>query len=554
MPLPTQDQAWPPASVADLLPKMAEYSAWWSGDPDHLRSVYGGGAGGKFHPGFDETGRRIRPAQHEGGVVGFVARAFWGKPPASLTNPRHQLHVPLASDICQASSDLLFAEQPEVKAERPDGQIHPAGQKRVEKLLGDSAWQVLSEGAEVGAALGGVYYRTTVDRELSSTPFLTRVDYDGAVPEFRWGRLVAVTFWRVLREENRLVWRHLERHELDSQGRGLVLHGLYQGTPDALGSARPLADDPATAPLARTVNADQVSTAYPLTPGLCVVHVPNQRPNRLWRKHPVGRDLGRSDLAGVEGLLDALDETYSSWQRDIRLGKARLFVAAAALDDNGPGKGASFDGDREVFHELNVLQRQEATGLPVQAEQFAIRVQEHRETCDDLVKRILGTAGFSASTFGEYSEGTGMTATEVRSRERRTFLTRDSKVRVHRPALRDLLTKLMSLDHALNTAEGANPHADGFALEVVFPDGVVDSQLTRAQTAQALRTAEAASTETLVRLVNPELEDQAVQAEVKRILDERSAGGSVFDDPEEFGRGGAGLTDGADDAEEPAGE
>src|SRR5690606_4592477 len=146
----------------------------------------------------------------------------------------------------------------------------------------------------------------------------------GAWPEFRWGRLLAVTFWRVVQETEFITVRHLERHELDAQGNGVILHGLYQGTRDQLGHVVPLTENEATRGL--QVDASGASTVFPRTPGLGVVHVPNQRPNRLHRAHPVGRDLGRSDLQGVEGLLDSLDEAYTSWMRDIRLGKARLFV------------------------------------------------------------------------------------------------------------------------------------------------------------------------------------------------------------------------------------
>ena len=72
--------------------------------------------------------------------------------------------------------------------------------------------------------------------------------------------------------------------------------------------------------LDRLVDGDMISTG---SPGLAVVYVPNQRPSS-WRNDPLGQHLGRSDLAGVESLMDALDEAYSSWMRDIRLGKARL--------------------------------------------------------------------------------------------------------------------------------------------------------------------------------------------------------------------------------------
>lgn len=568
MPLPPKSIHWPPEAIEDLLPDIARLDAWWTGDPDRLRSTYGTptGAAGKLHPG----GRRVRAAQYDGGVVGAVAKMFWGRPPTRGMESRHQLHVPIASDLCQASADILFSEEPQVtitqqqveqhsSSSDPDrtdtatggAEVHKAAQERIEHLLDDYVWQVLSEGAEAGAAHGGTYLRINVDTDLSSMPFITRVDYDGAWPEFRFGRLRAVTFWWEVGHNGGSIYRHLERHEMDDKGDGVVLHGLYLGSIDNLGQPVPLADHPSTADL--KVDAMGASTVMPRTPGLCVTHIPNQRPNRRWRKHPVGRELGRSDLAGVEGLMDSLDEAYTSWMRDIRLGKGRIFTSTAALDDNGPGRGATFDADREVYQELNALQKAESSGLPIQAVQFEIRVEQHKATCDDLVNRILQTAGYSAATFGEY-DGAVMTATEVRSRERRTFLTRDRKVRIYRPALRDLFRKLMDVDHKMNPAQGHRMSGEPLDINVEFPDGVVESMLQIAQTAQTLRGAEAASTETLVRMVNPEWDDVAVQKEVDAILEERSAAAPVLPDPDGFGEGGEGLEGSEDEGDGPPAE
>lgn len=522
MPLPQKDIAWPPAQLDIILPKLSEWSAWWAGDTDALRTAYQGATGAP----------RTRPSQHAGGIVGATARMFWGRPQADLRNPRHQLHVPIASDLCQGSADLLFAEQPQITtADEKD----TTGQARLEDLLDDHAWQTLAEGAEVGAALGGVYHRITVDSDLSPAPFITTVHADAAWPEFRYGRLVAVTFWHVVGQNGQTVLRHLERHELDTQGDGVVMHALYQGTTGRLGSPIPLDEHPATAGI--KVDAEQIATAFPRTPGLAAVYVPNQRPNRSWRTHPLGHNLGRSDIDGVEGLMDALDETYTSWMRDIRLGRARIFVAESALDDHGHGKGSSFDADREVFSTLNMLPSREASGMPIEAQQFKIRYEEHARTADELAARILQTAGYSAQTFGEGADGRAVTATEVRQKERRSFLTRDRKVRIYRPTLATLVGKLATVDRFINPVKGAPVGP----LKVEFPDGVVESSLQLATTGQMLRAAEAASTKTLVQMVHPEWDSEQVDAEVALIQAETNR--PVLDDPDMVGRAGQGLSD-----------
>jgi len=86
---------------------------------------------------------------------------------------------------------------------------------------------------------------------------------------------------------------------------------------------------------------------------LAIRYVPNMRPSRVWRSDPIGTYLGRSDYSGSESMMDALDEVYTSWQRDIRLAKARLTVPDTWLQPvamSGEGKPVlRFDEDKELF-------------------------------------------------------------------------------------------------------------------------------------------------------------------------------------------------------------
>ena len=62
MPLPDTEgrpYAWPPKPLEDVLPKLAEWSAWYAGDSNELARQYG--AFGK------PTGPRPRPADHAAG-------------------------------------------------------------------------------------------------------------------------------------------------------------------------------------------------------------------------------------------------------------------------------------------------------------------------------------------------------------------------------------------------------------------------------------------------------------------------------------------------------
>lgn len=496
MPLPPNGASWPPVPI-EITQAMQAWNAWYVGSPDVLTAAYSSPA----------RSRRI------GGVVGTIARWFWGREVTDQTRARQHLHVPIAADLAQASADLLYADPPNVTVGDGDGNVTTA--QRLQQYVDDGMMTVLSAGAEIGAVLGGRYQRVTWDRELLDRPFLSTVHADAAIPEFRWDRLTAVTFHNVVETSGQQVRRHLERHELIG-GVGYVFHGLYEGTMDNLGRAVPLTESAATAGLAAQVDADG-ALIEGRTRGLAVEYIPNLTPQRRWRTNPVGKSLGRSDLDGIEPLMDALDEVYNSWMRDVRLAKARLIVPEYMLRSSKPGEADMFDLDQEVFVPLRMAASED--GDPhITPQQFSIRVAEHQQTAQQLVEDILRSAGYSAATFGEDEEGAAATATETMARKGRSLLTRGRKVRLERPALARLGEKMLAVDQAVFNTPGLVPQP----VDVDFGDTVQDSPLQLAQTVETLSRAKAASTATLVRLAHPDWGRDEVDTEVDAIRAEQS--------------------------------
>ncbi|MEQ4717906.1 phage portal protein [Nonomuraea sp. B19D2] len=500
MPLPVQDQAWPPPHIHRELRLYEQWGAWYGGDPDHLARVYG--ANQVHGIGLDPKGwDRPQP-----GVTGFmnrVSRWFWGSPTPAGQVRNTKLHIPIAGDISSTSADLLFSEPPTLRVKGKNGQ------KRLDSLMHEAGiYGSLLEAAEVSSAYGGVFLRVGWDTEMYDHPVLSVFPPDAAVPEFRYGAIFAVTFWRILREDDKgQVWRHLERHE-----KGRVYHGLYLGTSDKLGKPIPLTEHPET-----EIYADKVDetggfdTYFPR--GLLVNYVPNMRPHRLIR----GTALGRSDYQGVEHLMDALDEVWTSLMRDIRLGKGRIVVPDLFLENLGRGKGATWDPDKEIYSGLGMLPPPgTAPNAMLTISQFAIRVTEHVESGKALIAQILRGAGYSASSFGE-ADGSGrqLTATEIHSRDRKSFSTRGRKTGYWTPSLQWLAEALLSVDLGVWGTKVTPERA-----EVHWPDGVLPDPEALGRTVELFNRAQAISLESKVRLVHAEWDDHQVTAEVKRLRDE----------------------------------
>jgi hypothetical protein len=511
VPLPTGGP-WPPKPIAPALERIATWSAWYSGDPDELSAIY-------QRIGQRMTNRpNVRPSQMRGGLVGTLARWFWGQP-IPVGEKRSKLHVPIAGDIAATSADLLFSEAVTLSVPADSTETtstNNATQDRLDQLIDDAMHAQLLEAAEVAAALGGVYLRAVWDTDVNPDgPWLSPVHADAAIPEWSYGRLTAVTFWRVIAMDGSKVVRHLERHAL-----GVIEHGVFEGSDTELGRAVPLTEYADTAGLAEVVaDGNQVPTGIDQ---LTACYIPNMRPNRLWRNEPAAVHLGRSDYAGAEPMMDALDEVFTSWMRDVRLAKARIIVPEAYLQSRGPGRGAYFDPDREVYEVLNMLPSSDGSAQ-LKAEQFEIRVDEHSKTALDLVTRIVAAAGYSGQTFGLTGD---VAVTEVAARERKSLITRDKKLRYVRPELACMVEALLKLGN-VHFGWGITPVRP----LVEFPDAVQQDPTALAQTLSLLEQAKAVSTKTKVVMLHPEWDDAEVAEEVDRINGEQ---GSIVTNPDTF--------------------
>lgn len=502
---------WPPKEFQTAYLHYSEHSAWYDGSPLALAAFYGGYGGSQLGGqslGFFNTTMSFPEPSNQAAPF-FRRFMFWAKTPSQPVT-RVRLHVPIASDMVTTSADLLFSEEPEFVIQEAHVKNAPSEAIAVQDRMDDisengGVFTELLEAAEVGAALGGVYLKAGWDAELADDPLLSAVHADSAVPEFKWGRMTAVTFWKIVYDDKTITIRALERHE-----RGAVFHGLYKGDKKNLGTPIPLTEMPDTAGYADFVDANG-AIATGLDDRLTAVYIPNMRPNRADR----GSSLGRSDFAGSEGLMDALDETYTSWMRDIRIGRGRIIVDKDRIRSEGKGKGADFDSDREVWQTLDMPPGQDTSGITVS--QFAIRTAEHMQTALSLTERIIASAGYSASTFGLHGEGTIKTATEIAAREQRSLVTRGKKAQYWGPQLSEILETLLMIDVKVFNGPGSfRPH-------IQFADSVRDDVKEIAATAQILRAAKAASTETLVRMLHSDWGDDAVDAEVKKIMDEGRA-------------------------------
>ena len=474
--LPDNGEQYPPENHKQIFRVYEEHSAWHAGDPAILRKTYA------------NVPQDYRPRRY----------MFWTRKGATeLQTDRHQIHVPLAGDIAQTSSDLLFSEPPSFIVHDKE-----ASEAEIDKTQGElndlldycGLKNKLLEAGETCSALGGVFLRLVYDTRFMKAPKIQIVSPDRAIATFMYGELVGVGYVQEYEPaDGQGIYRHIEHHE-----DGLIHHALYYGTKTNLGTRVELSKLADTADL-----EDEVVLPFD---GLASVYVPNQRPLRRLR----GYEYGRSDYDGIEGLFDAIDETYTSWMRDIRLGKSRVIVPTEYLERRGRGRGTSFDIDAEIFTGLEIDPNGEHKGI--QPVQFDIRDAAHKQTVMELIDRAVTAAGYSPQSFGINIEGRAESGTALKLRERKSFTTQGKKQRYWTQPLQEILYRLQQLD-----VEVFGKQYTPLDIRIEWQDAVQQDVRESATVIESLHRAQAASLETKVKLLNPELTEQEVSDEVLRI-------------------------------------
>ena len=557
MPMPNPGAEWPSPMWQLAFAQYATNDARYTGDQQALQAAYArlGGQTGASR-GDSDAYHYNTPASRRGGIMsrfaGFLYR-FFNATPAQPDEARMRFLSPAAYNLANLSSDLLTAEPPVFRIVDENGKaVKSKAQDRVDKVLnGKATNRALAQAAELAAGLGAVVLTAKWDDGTNhDAPWMEFAACDAAIPEFIGGQLDAVNLFTVhfTTAPGKVVndaYVHVERHE-----QGAIIHALYavkvtdQRYQDngfafaELGRAVPLETVDALAhipQIAGSVRGDgELANAIILPTGIDQLTASwwRNRPTKTFRKFSNLSMLGRADFEGEgEIILDAIDEVWSSWLRDIKLAKARLIIPESMLDLQSGTPG--FDDEREIYQQLAYVPKPDQGVITPQ--QFAIRATEHQLTLTRLTRELTQFAGYSMSTYGD--EATSATATEVVDRTTLTERTRDKKNLYAVEAYDPIARALMELDRVHYRGRGLAPDVE---LDISIPDLSQIDPEKEARTLQYLRAAMAISTREIVDQLHPDWEQRQKDAEVDRILAENGLQEqiTVQDDPGAAGRVG----------------
>lgn len=452
---------FPPESAKPRLDAIRKARAWWSGEdlPKHSGEPFWTAEAPL--PGVQWTDSAMRP--------------------------EHRVHVPIAADLALVSADYIFGGGIEL-----DDDANELAEAIGLHTLAPTA-------AEKASGMGEVYLRWGWRDE--TVPMLTIVDADRVVPTWSWGRLVAADVWAELEKHNGFKWAHMEEHRP-----GVISHRLYKiTTGDWIPSS--LTSHPETSGL-----APRVPLPAPLAGRLAIVDIINAQPK-------VRRKGGASDTEGSESIMAGVDESWSSMQRDIRLGKGRVVVPEWMLTrTNTSLGGVYFDNSAEVFSPVGSGGGDESPKDAMTAIQFALRITEHLDAVRDGVQRIVSSGGYSPESLIANRQQLPEAAAARRLRETASLRTTQRKIKLWRPALAEVLSSLLVVARNLPAVPDVSVSIrSSFAPDVAETANVV----------QALTAGRAASIETKVRMLHPTWTPTEVADEVAKIREDGGGGADV---------------------------
>lgn len=244
--------------------------------------------------------------------------------------------------------------------------------------------------------------------------------------------------------------------------------------------------------------------------------------------------LGVSIYGNAMDTLHSLDICYDSLVREFRLGKKRIIVPARCVRTvTDPETGMPrrfFDPSDEVYEALDT---DDVNDLKIVDNSVELRVEEHVEALNTLLRILCLQLGFSASTFSFDARDGIKTATEVVAENSKTYKTIKNCQTAIEPAIRKLVHNIFAIavlyDMEFEGEKVSSWFANGhpldtqYELNLYWDDGVVQDRTTQLNEGILLLGNNAISRRTF-RVNYLGMTEEQADAEAERIKAESSVG------------------------------
>lgn len=464
---------------------------------------------------------------------------------AKWPDNRNYVVDPIGDRVATAKADLLYGEDPKVKAAKEGDQVNLMRIVETSDLPSELHWA-----EQIRSSEGEVWWRIErADDEIAPCPVITFHSRETVIPFYVGPLLVAVAFVSEFedptaspREASPPIWRHLEIH---SEGR--IENRLYLGTKDSLGQGRDLD--------AFSETEDLESVWDHGLPGILA--------GRVIYRRDRDRALGRSVYKGSENIMLALNEALTVGVENVRLaGKKRAVVRADLLKKRDPqlpdsvdaGDGSRrpvesmvFDAGEDVIVAGNLdaeLGKEGATD-PIKILEYSFDADALIAWQDKLVKVLASRCGLTVQFIGEgeaAGEGTADTGTALRVKLLPATSASRGSGRSWSDAVPQILRAAQLLDQLPLSQGGYARNYSGAGLD---PSVQREDPLPRDEAEEFAKHSVATggpveSVETAIKALHPDWTDKQIEEERDRIREDVQSSNSFV------GLGGIAGGDGGD--------
>lgn len=391
--------------------------------------------------------------------------------------------VPLTTEMARLSAALMFSKSPTIQ--------HDSYQDDLEEFRTVNGLDPrLQEIAEHISVEGRGAFRVSWDDDIAEgrVPVFSYIHEDQILWDEKHSWFVLGGTVVIERETDDgaggAIYRLLEEHTP-----GFVQRTMYKGDTVRLGREIPL-------------NDEAVVDLFPDYEGVPVEEVTGLTTPTLIRWDNVPG--GRSDIQGLELILDRLDEAES-----LLLDKGRKSVPVtladeAMIEDKGR---ISFPG--VVFLKSGGLLPSDDSPF-VETIQPGFDVAPHLEWIRHIRESVVMYAGYSLASWGLDNTFAADSGKALKLRQARTLLTKAGKDRMAIEAIRTAIATALAM---MNGASEIKP----FKPDLELGDGLPEDAIENAQQIQLEDSAGAVSLKQKVRLIRPDWTDSQVNREVADI-------------------------------------
>jgi len=350
----------------------------------------------------------------------------------------------------------------------------------------------LQESAEKIASEGRGAIRVIRDPEVAdNTPYLTWVAEDQCLWDVRYGRAIVggVAIFEVApldKDGNtKEVYRLFEEHTT-----GHVERKVYKGTTQHQGKVVPPGEWP------EEWKGMEVSYDTGLDVSTLI----------RWENVPGGY----SDIAGLDALLDNLNESESLMLDKGRKSIPHVFADRTLSDEEGKVdlEGVILTGDPNITGEWGAN-----VAKSVEVAQPELQTEAHIAWIDHVREMIATHAGYSSASWGIGEEGRTDSGTALQLRQARTLLTRSGKERMATEAI----TNALAVALAWYVKNGSEAKTKDFRPDVMLGNGLPTDPVEKANELSTRKSSGIVSLRQAVREQHPDWTEDQVDEEVDLI-------------------------------------